>query len=119
THRFEEPGAFARADFEFHQPPLEYVLAAPLDALAGASWGLLACRLFSALCGLGTLLLLWRVLRDSPLPGFVTWPAMMFATLWLTPAYFSAVVSNDALSWLIGAAVVTVFWRRPRGRPGP
>ena len=118
THRFEEPGAFERADFEFHQPPLYYVLAAPLYSLAGPGRGLLACRLFSALCGLGTLILLWRVLRSSPLPGFVTWPAMMFATLWLTPAYFCAVVSNDALSWLIGAGLVGLLWVRPGGRPG-
>lgn len=117
THRFEEPGAFARADFEFHQPPLYYVLAAPLYALAGPSRALLACRLFSALCGLGTLVLLWRLFRSSPLPGFATWPVMMFAALWLTPAYFSAVVSNDALSWLFGSAVVAMLWARPRGRP--
>src|SRR5512144_3415764 len=43
THRFEEPGAFGRADFEYHQPPLYYLLCAPLDSLAGPSRGLLAC----------------------------------------------------------------------------
>src|SRR5262245_25942561 len=117
-HRFEEPGAFGRADFEFHQPPLYYILAAPLYSLAGPGRGLLACRLFSALCGLATLVLLWRLLRSSPLPGFVIWPAMMFATLWLRPAYFCAVVSNDALSWLIGAGLVALLWVRPGGRPG-
>jgi 4-amino-4-deoxy-L-arabinose transferase-like glycosyltransferase len=117
THRFEEPGAFRRADFEYHQPPLYYLLCAPLYSLAGPSRGMLACRLFSALCGLGTLVLLWRVLRSSSLPGFVTWPVTMFAALWLTPAYFCAVVSNDALSWLLGAAIVAALWARPRGRP--
>jgi 4-amino-4-deoxy-L-arabinose transferase-like glycosyltransferase len=117
THRFEEAGAFERADFEFHQPPLYYVLAAPLYSLAGPTRALPACRLFSAVCGLGMLILLWRLLRSSPLPGFVTWPAMLFATLWLTPAYFCAVVSNDALSWLIGAALVFLLWRRPGGKP--
>jgi 4-amino-4-deoxy-L-arabinose transferase-like glycosyltransferase len=117
THRFEEAGAFKRNDFEFHQPPLYYVLAAPLYSLAGHARGLLACRLFSALCGLGAVFLLWLMLRSSPLPGFVTWPVLMFATLWLTPAYFCAVVSNDALSWLIGSGVILLLWVRPRGKP--
>ena len=117
THRFEEPGAFQRADFEFHQPPLYYVLGAVLFLLAGPARALLACRLFSALCGVATLWLLWWVLASSPLPRRAKLPALMFAALWLTPAYFCALVSNDGLSWLLASIVVWMLWRRPNGRP--
>ena len=116
-HRFEEPGAFARADFEFHQPPLYYMLGAGLYEIAGPRRARLACRLFSALCGVLTLGLAWRVLRTSPLPPLVAWPAMLFASAWLTHAYFCAVVSNDALSWLLASWVVATLWARPESKP--
>lgn len=119
THRFEEPGAFARADFEFHQPPLYYAIAGGIYSAAGPGAGPLACRLFSALCGIATLALLWKVLATSSLPRVVTRPALAFASLWLTPAYFSSVVSNDALSWLLAAAIVALLWARKGGGRSP
>jgi 4-amino-4-deoxy-L-arabinose transferase-like glycosyltransferase len=117
THRFEEPGAFERADFEFHQPPLYYLLGAALSRLVGPTHALLACRLLSVLCGLGTLILTWLVLRASPLPRTVTLPALMFASLWLTHAYFCALVSNDALSWLLSSWILWLLFRS--GPTGP
>ncbi len=100
---FGGPGPWERLDFEFYQPPLYYLVGAGLYATLGTTPALYACRLLSALCGLGTLLVTWRVLRTSPLPRLLTLAVMAFASLYLTHAYFCAVVSNDALSWLLGA----------------
>ena len=52
--------------YEFHQPPLYYLLAAPVYWLSGGS--LLALRLFSAVLGAGVVLLIFLCAR-TVLPG--------------------------------------------------
>lgn len=86
--------------YEDHQPPLYYVLQAPVYALTDGD--LDAMRLFSVLVGAGVVLCAWAVLRVL-LPG---WPALA-----LTGAGFVAFlpqhlailgsVSNDALAELV------------------
>ena len=106
TARFGSPGTWQRLDFGFYQPPLYYLMGAGLYAVVGPANALHACRLLSALCGLATLLVLWRVLRASPLPRLMALATVAFASLYLTHAYFCAVASNDALSWLLAALVI-------------
>ena len=108
THDVRELGAFERADFEYYQPPLYYLIGAALYAVFGRDAGLLACRLLSALCGILTLGVMWKVFASCGMPAVAARIGVGFAALFPTHAYFCALVSNDALSWLIAAAIL---WR--------
>ena len=55
TRHVAEPGAFERADFEYYQPPLYYLLCAPLVAVAGDPAGLTLSRTLSMCCALVSL----------------------------------------------------------------
>lgn len=118
TRHVGEPGAFERADFEYYQPPLYYLMGAGLVAALGRDAGLRACRLLSALCGILTLVVMWKVFASCGLPPAAARLGVGFAALFLTHAYFCALVSNDALSWLLGAAIL---WRlvEVAGASGP
>ncbi|MBI3539095.1 MAG: hypothetical protein HY076_02335, partial [Candidatus Eisenbacteria bacterium] len=100
THHAAEPGAFDRADFEYYQPPLAHLIDVPVVWIAGTH-AILACRLVSFVFGLLTLLVLDRVL--GRLGGSTTVRRLGVAFLALLPvhAYFTSLISNDALTWLI------------------
>ncbi|MBW3636933.1 MAG: glycosyltransferase family 39 protein [Armatimonadetes bacterium] len=49
--------------YEFHQPPLYYLICAPLWKLLGTGVQNYACRVVSLLCGLGTIALIWSAAR--------------------------------------------------------
>jgi len=119
-----DPALLDRLDtvqYEDHQPPLYYLLLAPVFALTGGD--LLALRLTSALLGAGVVLGAWGALR---------WAFPARPTLALTGAGFVAFlpqhlsilgsVSNDALAELLVAltlwATVAYLGSGPR-RPHP
>ena len=102
--------------YEDHQPPLYYLLQAPVYALSDGD--LVTMRLFSALLGAGVILLTWFTLGAlmPRWPGLACTGAAFVAFI---PQHLSilASVSNDALAELVTAAVlltVTVYlgaWR--------
>jgi len=102
VHHSRMPGAIERADFEYYQPPLYYLLCAPIYAFLHGSPALYACRLMSLICGLLSLLVLSRILRNMGCPIWRRRQAVLFLAFLPSVAYFSSIVSNDSLAWLIG-----------------
>jgi hypothetical protein len=102
----KDSGAFIRNDFEYYQPPLYYAIGALFYAALGARKGFVACRLFSFLCGILTVFLAGAIVGKTVRNGVLRRYAVLFAALFPTHAYFCALVSNDALSWLFAALMV-------------
>ena len=102
THHYREPGAFARGDFEYYQPPLYYTFCAPLAAAVGARRTPYVCRLVSFACGLLSLVILGRIFTRLGCPAAWRRTGILFVAFLPTHAYFSSLASNDSLSWLIG-----------------
>jgi 4-amino-4-deoxy-L-arabinose transferase-like glycosyltransferase len=101
SHHSREPGAFARGDFEYYQPPLYYLVCAPFYAAVGERIGLYACRLVSGVSGLLSLLVLGRILGLLGCSPSCRRLGVIFVALLPTHAYFSSLASNDSLCWLI------------------
>lgn len=104
TNSVQVPGAFARGDFEYYQPPLAYVALAPAWLLGetfrtGSGW--LFVRILDAFFGAATVLAAWLVARKFS-PVGATWAAWLLA---LQPGFcFQGVLaSNDPVFWLLGA----------------
>lgn len=87
-------------EYEDHQPPLYYLLAAPVYALTGGS--LFALRLLSVGIGLGIVLAAHRVGRSlyPERPG-VALGAAAFVAFWPQHLVFLAAANNDALGWAV------------------
>jgi 4-amino-4-deoxy-L-arabinose transferase-like glycosyltransferase len=102
--------------YEFHQPPLYYLLAVPLYGLFGGV--LLPLRLLSVL--LGALLLpvsYWTVREVVPAaPWLAVGTAALIAFLPMHLA-MTAAVNNDALAELLGALILlfTIRYLKPAG----
>lgn len=105
THHYREPGAFERGDFEYYQPPLYYLVCAPLYAAAGERYGLYACRLVSFVCGLLSLVVVGRIFGLLDCSLSCRRLGIVFVALLPTHAYFSSLASNDSLSWLIALLI--------------
>lgn len=101
THHALEPGAVVLGNFEYWQPPLYHLICAPIYAAAGERTGLYLCRLVSFLFGVLTLIVLARVLSLLDCPLSARRLAVVFVALLPPHIYFTSVVSNDSLSWLI------------------
>jgi dolichyl-phosphate-mannose-protein mannosyltransferase len=112
TRHVAEPGAFERADFEYYQPPLYYLMCAPLVAVAGDRVGLTLCRALSVVCGLLSLVVLSRVLARLGLGDSARRAGVVFAAWLPVHAYFTSLVSNDGLSWLIALLIMHDLLRR-------
>ena len=117
TRHVAEPGAFERADFEYYQPPLYYLLGAPLVAFAGEETGLMLCRALSLLCALGSLVVLSRVLALLGLGVPARRAGVAFLAVLPVHAYFTSVVSNDSLCWLIALLITHELLGRARAGP--
>src|SRR5512145_679954 len=94
TRHVAEPGAFERADFEYYQPPLYYLLCAPLVSAAGERVGLTLCRALSLLCALLSLVVLSRILALLGLGTSARRAGFVIAALLPVHVYFTSVVSN-------------------------
>jgi 4-amino-4-deoxy-L-arabinose transferase-like glycosyltransferase len=119
AERFAPPllDRLASVQYEDHQPPLYYLLAAPLFTLTGGS--LVALRLFSALIGVGVIVAAFSVARwiAPARPAFGLLAASIAA---FVPQHLAvlASVNNDALSFaLMGAAYAALAVYARRGLP--
>ena len=117
-------GQLNTVQYEDHQPPLYYLLAAPIFSLSGGS--LIALRLFSALLGAGVILSVYGIARaaaggSAPL----ALGAAAFAAFVPQHVAIMAGASNDALAELIVAVgtLLALWYLTPevtrRFRPGP
>lgn len=89
---------------EKQQPPLYYLLAASVLKLTG---NLHAVRLLSVALGVLTLLLVFAVARElAPRHRWVPVIAMALVAALPTMQSVSAAISDDALAWAAGAAVI-------------
>ena len=105
--RFPPQLSIAPLRYEAWQPPLYYVLAAPLYQLTGG--GLLPLRLFSVALGAGTILLSYAIgARLVPGDRQLALAAAAFVAYLPMHLAMSAAVNNDGLAELLIAAVV---WR--------
>ena len=102
----KDPGAFERNDFEYYQPPLYYIIGAFFFATFGERNAFYCCRLFSCLCGILTVFLISSIVYKSAPDQLLRHYALLFAALFPTHAYFCAMISNDALSWLFATLIV-------------
>jgi 4-amino-4-deoxy-L-arabinose transferase-like glycosyltransferase len=99
--------------YEGWQPPLYYLLAAPIFAATGGS--LVAVRLFTLLLGSGVVVLTWRLAREV-VPGTlgVALAAAGFVAFLPQHLAMTAAANNDALTeviivlglWLLARAVL-------------
>lgn len=101
--------------YEFHQPPLYYLLAVPIYWLSQGQ--LLALRLFSVVLGAGVVLLVFLCARAA-VPGspHIALGAAAFAAFLPMHAALMASVNNDVLAELLiaGTVLALLRWRRPR-----
>ncbi len=116
--RWDEAAPLATNDFEFHQPPLAYVLCAPFAWRWGRLGSRLACRLLSAAFGLLTMIAFARLLRDLGASTAMRRASLAFLALWFPHVYFCSVVSNDALTGLIAVLLAGALLRYG-SRPQP
>ena len=101
--------------YEGFQPPLYYVVAAPVFKLAGADYihKLRVLRLVGVVLMFVTAALLWLLARrmsradEDPLPAFALGLTVL---LWPGVVVRSVTVSNAALELVIGAALALVAW---------
>lgn len=107
----------ASVQYEDHQPPLYYLLAAPVYRLTGGS--LAALRLFSALIGAGVVLCVYGVARATGAEPPVRLGAMAFAAFLPQHVAILAGVNNDGLAGLIVGAGTLLAVLQASGRlPG-
>ena len=111
--KFPPALSVAPVRYEFHQPPLYYVLAAPVYWLSGGS--LLALRLLSVLIGAGVIWLLFLCFQTvfPHKPAVVLAATVFVAFLPMHIAILSA-VNNDSLAELIiaGGLLVLLRWMK-------
>jgi 4-amino-4-deoxy-L-arabinose transferase-like glycosyltransferase len=101
--------------YEGHQPPLFYLAAATADAALGAqpvAVRVRALRLFSLALGAGVVVLAFAVGRRV-FPRAAAMAVAVAALPALLPQHvaMAAAVNNDALSWLLSAAVLLLSLR--------
>ncbi|RMF28308.1 MAG: hypothetical protein D6759_16100, partial [Chloroflexi bacterium] len=101
-------------EYEDHQPPLYYLLAAPLYRLTGGR--LLPLRLLSLLLGAGLIPLAYAVARTLyPHRPVIALGAAAFVAFLPQHVAMMAGVNNDALAELLLAAILWLALRERRG----
>jgi 4-amino-4-deoxy-L-arabinose transferase-like glycosyltransferase len=100
--------------YEFHQPPLYYLLAEPVYRLFGGA--LLPLRLLSVAIGALLLLVLyWTALEVVPAQPLLAVGAMAFAAFLPMHLTFVSAVNNDTLAELLLATILLLTVRYLRG----
>lgn len=102
--------------YEFHQPPLYYLLCAPGWRLLGAGVQNYSCRAVSMLCGLGAIWVIWSAAQLLfPHKPRVWALAALFAALFPLHQAVGAGANNDSLAGLLAAALFFLMARMSRG----
>jgi uncharacterized membrane protein len=104
-HWVLEKDAFVCNEFEYHQAPLYYLLCVPFYLLFGEKGALVPCRLLCALFGLLSVWIAALIVSDRGFPQKAQFGAALFTGLLFSQVYFSSLVSNDAMSWLLALMV--------------
>lgn len=107
TRSVLDPDAFVHNDFEYYQPPLYYLLAAPLHAAFEAAFpghGDYGARFLSVILGVLTMAAAYRA--GSTFGHRTGLLSASLLACFPTHAYFSALATNDSLAWLIGALLI-------------
>ncbi len=111
SHRFPAELPIDNVCYEFHQPPLYYLLATPLFVLSNGS--LTALRLFSVALGGGVVVLAFFTARIIfPDRDAVSFGAMAFTAFVPMHVAVLSSVNNDALAELIVALLLFLLTRR-------
>jgi len=100
---------------ELHQPPLYYLMQAPLALLSRGmdiAGQVRLMRLLSALLAAGTVVMTWLAAREA-FPGdrLLVITAAAFVAFLPMHAFMAGVVNNDALAELLGAVLVYTLVR--------
>jgi len=111
-HHAREPDSFTRNEFEYYQAPLYYIVGTVAESLAGKESRVIACRFVSFVFGLLTLLIIWKICSSLSITAAARQATVCFAAFLPTHAYFSSVVSNDSLCWLMSAIVLLILTRQ-------
>jgi hypothetical protein len=118
SRRFPSELSIEAVCYEFHQPPLYYLLAAPIFWLTGGS--LLTLRLFSLLLGAGVLTLAFLIGRAIfPLKPFIAFGTMAFVAFVPMHLTMLASVNNDALAEFVLATLIFLLIRRLEAKHSP
>jgi 4-amino-4-deoxy-L-arabinose transferase-like glycosyltransferase len=116
--RFPPDMSIAPIRYEFHQPPLYYLLAVPVYRLfGGALWSL---RLFSL--GLGALLLLvayWTVQEMAPARPILALGTTAFIAFLPMHLAMTAAANNDTLAELLLATIILLSIRYLKAAVAP
>jgi 4-amino-4-deoxy-L-arabinose transferase-like glycosyltransferase len=111
SRRFPSELSVAPVCYEFHQPPLYYLLATPIFSASNGS--LLALRLFSALLGAGAIIIAcligFTIFPNKPVIAYGTMAFVAFVPMHVAVL---ASVNNDALAGLILAILLLLLLRR-------
>lgn len=114
TRSVLDADAFEANEFEYYQPPLYYMLAAPAYSAAEQAFpgrGVYAIRLVSLAFGLLTVAAAgWAGSAFDRRMGNLC--ATLFAGF-PTAAYFTAIAGNDSLAWLAGTAWLGALLHAP------
>ena len=106
TRSVWEPGAFERNEWELYQPPLYYAIGALPFAVFGERFAFYFCRFFSLFCGIAAVFLIGAIVYRVESSWLAHHAALLFVAFLPTHAYISALVSNDALTWLFAALII-------------
>ncbi len=113
SEKFPPGLSIAPLRYESHQPPLYYVLSAPVFWVSGGS--LLALRLFGVVLGSGVVLMVFLCARVAlPNSSQIGLGAAAFAAFLPMHIAVMASVNNDALAELViaGAILALLCWQR-------
>ena len=117
-HKFPPELSVANICYEFHQPPLYYILSEPFFVLGDGL--LLAARLVSVLLGAGVVTITYFISSTIfPEQPTISLGAMAFVAFVPMHVAILASVNNDALAELIFAAILLVLVRRLRRTDAP
>jgi hypothetical protein len=101
THWVLDKDAFVVNEFEYHQAPLYYFLCVPFYWMFGEKGAVIPCRLLTAVFGILSLWVLALIVRDLGYATRVQAGAVLFTGFLFSHLYFSSLISNDSLSWLL------------------
>lgn len=121
--KFAGPANIAGIDYEAHQPPLYYALAAPVLAMTSGlplTQQVVGIRALSILFGIG-LVYLTAVTAARVRPGDPATATLASAFVAFVPMHtaMAAAINNDALANLLGAALILLGVIALQGGLGP
>ena len=109
-NRFPPVFPIAPIQYEFHQPPLYYISAAPIFNLAEGR--LIALRLLNVLLGAGVILLIFLIAHTIfPNQPMISLSSMALAAFLPMHVAVMAAANNDALAELLIAATILALLR--------